>query len=210
MAFAKEKFNSDGSLKSGLNADDLWNHVLDKMFEYLKQNTTEVENDDDNDEDDEGGNEAPGVRPSTWYFRGFWTFQLFGPLAPLTEKSPLFNVDSLDALSQGRAAIRAKNAKNKKVAAFSSSNADAATSPSGFKRGIGIKEKAAIVHLSQQEKMASTRDDELEFEAIRSRIVVVKDELNFALAIVRELRLMDKEDEDAWKTVIDLSKRSMP
>ena len=88
MAFAKEKFNPYGSLKSGLNADDLWNHVLDKMYEYLNQNTAnaevvQVENDDDdddNDEDDEGGNVAPGVHPPTWYFRGFWTFQLFGPL----------------------------------------------------------------------------------------------------------------------------------
>ena len=34
----------------------------------------------------------------------------------------------------------------------------------------------------------------------------MKDELNFALAIVRELRIMDKED-DAWKTVFDLQKK---
>jgi hypothetical protein len=211
MAFAKEKQNSDGSLKSGLNADDLYNHVLDKMYEYLCHNTVDAEAGEDEDEnDDDGVNDASGVRPPTWYFRGFWTFQLFGPLAPLDVKSALFNVQSLDLLCQGRAAIRANNAKNKKAAAYSvsssSADTDAGTSPSGFKRGMGIREKSAIVHLAQQERMASVRNDELEFETISKTINVVKDELNFALNIVRQLEITDKED-PAWQNVFNLQKK---
>jgi hypothetical protein len=37
-------------------------------------------------------------------------------------------------------------------------------------------------------------------------IDVIKDELNFALAIVRELRITDKDD-DAWKNVFNLQKK---
>ena len=212
MAFAKEKQNSDGSLKSGLNADDLYIHVLDKMYEYLCNNAIDADNgeDEDENENDDGVNDASGVCPPTWYFCGFWTFQLFGPLAPLDVKSSLFNVESLDLLSQGRASIRANNAKNKKAAALSvsssSAHAEAGTSPSGFKRGMGIREKSAVVHLAQQERMASVRNDELEFETISRSISVVKDELNFALNIVRQLDITDKDD-PAWQNVFNLQKK---
>lgn len=37
-------------------------------------------------------------------------------------------------------------------------------------------------------------------------IDVIKDELNFALAIARELRITDKDD-DAWKNVFNLQKK---
>jgi hypothetical protein len=53
--------------------------------------------------------------------------------------------------------------------------------------------------------MASTRDDELEFETISKSIDVIKDELNFALAIVKQLGIRDKED-DVWKNVFNLQK----
>jgi hypothetical protein len=207
-AFAKEKLKPDGSFNSGTNnADDFWEHVLDKMYEYLKSEGEVGEVDDENEDD----SVAPGVRPSGWYFRGFWTFQLFGPLAPLEEQCSLFNLASLDALAVGRKAIHASNAKNKRAAAAPNApvvsiDGNAVTSPSGFKRGIGIKEKTAIVHLAQQQMMATTRDDELEFETMSKTIDVLKDELNFALAIVRELQIMDKED-DAWKNVFELQKR---
>jgi hypothetical protein len=207
-AFAKEKLKPDGSFDSGTNnADDFWEHVLDKMYEYLKSEGKVGEVDDENEDD----SVAPGVRPSGWYFRGFWTFQLFGPLAPLEEQCSLFNLASLDALAVGRKAIRASNAKNKRAAAAPNArvvgiDGNAVTSPSGFKRGIGIKEKTAIVHLAQQQMMALTRDDELEFETMSKSIDVLKDELNFALTIVRELRIMDKEDE-AWKNVFELQTR---
>jgi hypothetical protein len=62
------------------------------------------------------------------------------------------------------------------------------------------------VHLAQQQMMATTRNDKLEFETMSKTINLLKDELNFALAIVRELQIMDKED-DAWKNVFELQKR---
>lgn len=163
--------NPDGSLKSGTNnLDELWEHVLEKMWEYSKSESKVVVDGDDEEENDDANNESVpnGDRPQTWYFRGFWTFQLFGPLAPLDEQCALFNVDSLDALTVGRKQIRADKAKKKKGAgghliALDTNNS---MSPSGFKRGIGIKEKTAIVHLAQQQVMASKRDDELEFETV--------------------------------------------
>lgn len=233
VAFAKDKLKPDGSFQSGTNnADDFWEYVLDKMYEYLKvsQNkqvataedddgrSGEQQGDDDNEEDSAN---ACGGRPEGWYFCGFWAFQLYGPLAPLEEKSGLFNLDSLDALAVGRKAIRAaasKASQNKTAAdprdasvtgGIDGPNAGgvaAAISPSGFKSGIGIKEKTAIVHLAQQQMMANTRDDELEFETMSKSIDVLKDELNFALAIVRELKITDKQDE-AWKTVFLLQKQ---
>jgi hypothetical protein len=57
---------------------------------------------DDDADDDKGGNVAFLVFvPPTWYFHGFWTFQLIGSLDPLDKQSALFNVDSLDAFSLG-------------------------------------------------------------------------------------------------------------
>jgi hypothetical protein len=231
VAFAKDKLKPDGSFQSGTNnADDFWEYVLDKMYEYLKvsQNKQVVTVEDDDgqqgDDDNEESASASAGRPEGWYFCGFWVFRLYGPLAPLEEKSGLFNLDSLDALAVGRKAIRAaasKAAKNKTAAGpddasvtgaagrIDGTNAGgvaAAISPSGFKSGIGIKEKTAIVHLAQQQMMANTRDDELEFETMSKSIDVLKDELNFALAIVRELKIMDKQDE-AWKTVFLLQKK---
>jgi hypothetical protein len=227
MAFAKEKLKPDGSFASGTNnADDLWNHVLDKMYEYTSSNdVADVENNDEDDPDDDeeeaGDNDAPGdappaapgTRPPTWYFRGFWTFQLFGPLVPVEDKSALFNVDSLDDLVQGRASIRAENAKSKRAGASNSQPRDSsivdltsADSPSGFKRGMTNKEKSAIVHLAQQQAAARARADELEFETISKSMDFVKDELNIALAIVRQLGIDDKED-DNWKRVFELQKK---
>jgi hypothetical protein len=217
-AFAKEKLNPDGSLKSGLNADDVWEHVLEKMYEYTNTTRNDVLDDDDDNLEDNSESVAPGVRPPTWYFRGFWTFQLFGPLAPVNEQCALFNLDSLDALAVGRKAIRAVKKKDAcgggrgggPGGGSSPSNAIDITntgimSPSGFKRGIGMKEKTAIVHLAQQQQQAATRDDELEFETMSKSIEVIKDELNFALAIVRELKISDRDDE-AWTKVFDLQK----
>jgi hypothetical protein len=54
--------------------------------------------------------------------------------------------------------------------------------------------------------MASVRNDELEFETISKTINVVKDELNFALNIVRQLEITDKED-PAWQNVFNLQKK---
>jgi hypothetical protein len=228
IAFAKEKLNVDGSLKSGLNADDVWEHVLDKMYEYSKTQGRSYTDDDDEDNADKSNESVAAVipndrgeRPTTWYFRGFWSFHLFGPLAPVSEQCALFNVDSLDALAVGRKAIRAASAKKKKNdrdhnpkddrdrdpdAPLTPLDINAVMSPSGFKRGMGMKEKTAIVHLAQQQMIASTRDDELEFDTITKSIELIKDELKFALEIVRELKVTDKDD-DAWKTVFQLQKR---
>jgi hypothetical protein len=139
------------------------------------------------------------------------------------EQCALFNVDSLDALAVGRKAIHAASAKKKKNdcdhnpkddhdrdrdpdAPLTPLDTNAVMSPSGFKRGMGMKEKTAIVHLAQQQMITSTRDDELEFNMITTSIALIKDELKFALEIVRELKVMDKDD-DAWKTVFQLQKR---
>jgi hypothetical protein len=207
-AFAKERLNPDGSLKSGTNnLDELWEHVLEKMWESSK---TESKVGVDGDNEEENGESVPnGDRPQTWYFRGFWTFQLFGPMAPLDEQCALFNVDSLDALTIGRKQIRADKAKKKKGGAggpLIALDTNNSMSPSGFKRGIGIKEKTAIVHLAQQQVMASKRDDELEFETMSKSIDVIKDELNCALAIVKQLGITDKED-SVWQNVFDLQKK---
>jgi hypothetical protein len=223
MAFVKEKINPDGTFASGTNnADDLWDHVLDKMYEYTAQDTTaNHENDDEDDfadgNDEEGVNDAsgdaPGTRPKTWYFRGFWTLQLFGPLAQEKEKSSLLNVDSLDSLVQSRASIRAENAKEKSSKRMNqpqepSTVVDLSTadSPSGFKCGMPMRDKSAIVHLAQQQVAASARADELEFETISRSMDAVKDELNFSLTIVSQLGIKDKED-DAWKRVFELQKQ---
>jgi hypothetical protein len=61
----------------------------------------------------------------------------------------------------------------------------------------------AIVHLAQQQMMANTCDDELEFDTISKSIDVIKGELNFALSIVKQLDIMDKDD-DAWKNIFNL------
>lgn len=224
MAFAKEKINADGSFPSGTNnEDDVWNHVLDKMYEYTSQDTAnrdliQVENDDEDDldgdeeacGDDAGGvPPAPGTRPGSWYFRGFWTLLLFGPLAPLKEKSCLLNVDSLDVLVQSRASIRAENAKSSKRNQPHVPTVDlstAADSPSGFKRGMPMKDKSVIVHLAQQQVAASARADELEFETISRSMDAVKDELNFSLTIVGQLGIVDKGD-NTWKRVFELQKQ---
>jgi hypothetical protein len=69
------------------------------------------------------------------------------------------------------------------------------------------KEKSAIVHLAQQQAAAArARADELEFETICKSMDFVKDELNIALAIVRQLGIDDKED-DNWKRVFELQKK---
>lgn len=122
MAFAKDKMKPDGSFASGTNnSDELWNYVFDKMYEYLGTGAVEDveadEDDDDNDLEGEGGDDGttPGARLASWYFRGFWTLQLWGPLAPLKEKSTFFNVDSLDAPVQGRASVRAEKGKSKRA-----------------------------------------------------------------------------------------------
>jgi hypothetical protein len=154
-AFAKEKMNPDGSLRSGTNnLDELWEHVLEKMWEYSKSQSKAVNGDDEEENDDANDESVPnGDRPQDWYFCGFWTFQLFGPLAPLDEQSTLFNLDSLDALAVGRKTIRGDIAKKKKAAggpliALDTNNPS--LSPSGFKRGIGIKEKTVIVRSSRR------------------------------------------------------------
>jgi hypothetical protein len=216
MAFAKEKINADGTFASGTNnADELWDHVLDKMYEYTAQDTANRENDDEDDFDcdEEGVNDAPGTRPGSWYFRGFWTLMLFGPLAPLKEKSSLLNVDSLDSLVQSRASIRSENAKEKSSKRTNEPQVPStvidlstADSPSGFKRGLPIRDKSAIVHLAQQQVAASARADELEFETISRSMDAVKDELNFSLTIVGQLGIKDKDD-DAWKRVFELQKQ---
>jgi hypothetical protein len=203
--------NPDGSLKLGTNnLDELWEHVLEKMWEYNKSESKVVVDGDDKEENDDANNKSVpnGDRPQTWYFCGFWAFQLFGPLAPLDEHCALFNVNLLDALTIGRKQIRANRAKKKKgtggpLIALDTNNS---MSPSGFKHHIGIKEKTAIVHLAQQQVMASKRDDELEFEVMSKSIDVIKDELNFALAIVKQLGITDKED-NAWQNVFDLQKK---
>jgi hypothetical protein len=53
-AFAKEKLKPDGSFDSGNSADDLWDHVLDKMYEYLKSQGEDGEDDYDNDDNNDG------------------------------------------------------------------------------------------------------------------------------------------------------------
>jgi hypothetical protein len=209
IAFLKEKMKPDGLFYSGLNADDIFIHVLDKMNEYLKiDQTNEVVDDNDKNDGDYNYGVDPAVRLSSWYFCcGSSPIQLFGPFPPLEEQCALFNLSSLDALSVGRKMIHSNNAKNKRTAApLTGVDTNAAMLPSGFKLGIDMKEKTAIVHLAQQQMMATTRNDKLKFEMMSKTIDVLKDELNFALAIVRELQIMDKED-DAWKNVFDLQKK---
>jgi hypothetical protein len=43
--------------------------------------------------------------------------------------------------------------------------------PSGFRRGVGMKEKTVIVHLAQQQMMATTRETEMEFKTISKAIM---------------------------------------
>jgi hypothetical protein len=128
-------------------------------------------------------------------------------LASLEEQCALFNLSLLDVLSVGCKSICMKNAKNKRAAApLTGVDTNAVMLPSGFKHGIGMKEKIAIMHLVQQQMMATTRIDDLEFETMSKTTDLLKDELNFALAIVHELRIMDKDD-DAGKNVFELKKR---
>ncbi len=92
LAYGAEFLLPDGSLRSGTDTADYFNHVLKEMYDHLNVTTTVTAILDDNgDEDDDdqpptiamtglplaGDNEMP----ESYFFPGFVSFVLFGPFA---------------------------------------------------------------------------------------------------------------------------------
>jgi hypothetical protein len=213
VAYGKDYFNSNGAVPTGGGEEDYLNFVLDKMWEHeCKNKNKAVSVDDDDDDSDDGDNEGETrnrnceERPFDWYFPGFWVLALMGPMAPMDRRSPLFNIENLDELCKGRKEIRKEEADRKRKERDGAINASSALGVDGDKRGLGLKERSTIVHLSQQQRMADTRDDELEFETISKRIDSIQARINSKLNIAKQLGITNEEHQ-VFKDIVALEEK---
>ena len=192
-----KEFLQNGELPSGKTTEDLYNYVLDKMYAQLKGSADDAiaidagedasANSDNENEAVQESDTTSCSRPPTWYYPGFWCLVLFGPMAPENERSPLLDLDSLDALKKGRKQTRKEEKKEKAKASNHAINGGSAD-----KRGLGLKEKTALAHIAQQSRMAESRDDELEYESLCKAIELTQSKLQTALNIVKHLGIMDE------------------
>lgn len=111
LAIAEAYLNSDGSLPSGTTADDFYEHILAEMY-LARDGFTNVLSPDD--EDDEAKEEDEVVRPQQehreegWFFDGWFSFVLWGPLAKEEDKSNLLKAGEfkIGRIDSGRNAAR--------------------------------------------------------------------------------------------------------
>lgn len=166
FAFAREIMDANGNLPSGTNEDDLYVHVLDRMWaDQNKKDTVDLDDeeeddangnadDDDNDDDNDGSVTADTPRPPGWHFKGWFAFVLFGPTAAKEYQSVIFAEAGTrrGSKNQGRADQRTNSAKE--AAAKRATDAKAADALF-HKHGLAFEQRVSVAMIAQQHSRSS-------------------------------------------------------
>ena len=152
-AFALPLVNNDGEpMVSGDSIEDVYNKVLDKMYNHQKNKEKGITCDEDDDDENAEGCQ----RPEGWRFKGWMAWVLFGCTAPKERQIDLLSLTNPagDQSSNSRKALRLKEAKEREA-----ERSIAAASEIGAARGLSMGESIAIGNMDIRKRERKDKQD---------------------------------------------------
>lgn len=151
---AVQSFTGEGIVcKSGHTELDVKEQLLDKMYELLQGKMTAMEDDDDDIIDGGEENDATKsiLRPSSWFFSGWFALVIFGPFAEQKDRLTLLEIgQSLDDKKKksSRAASRVVEAKQKDVERANNIGIDSSITHRGIKTTTAFTQQVSLANLA--------------------------------------------------------------